>query len=135
MATINGTNNNDNLSGTSGDDAIEGRNGADTLSGLGGRDKLKGGNGNDVLYGGNHADTLIGGDGRDTFVFSQSGLFDTIKDFDPVKDTIVFQFDGIVGASWNNTTDMLSVVYEDLPGDPVVLIDGGGFTFDNFVFG
>lgn len=123
------------INGTAGNDTLKGGKGADTLMGLGGSDTLKGGKGNDVLIGGSQADTLVGGAGRDTFIFSQSGDPDTIKDFDPDKDTIVFQFDGVTGASWDDDTSLLSVVPGGLPGDPVVLIKGGGFDFDALIFG
>ncbi len=74
MATIHGTNFNDNdidkpkLVGTNGDDSIQGYAGNDILSGLGGKDYLDGGANNDVLDGGADNDTLYGGVGQDYLV-------------------------------------------------------------------
>ncbi|NJK69438.1 MAG: calcium-binding protein [Microcoleus sp. SU_5_3] len=74
MATINGTNFNDNgidkkkLVGTNADDSIYGYAGNDILSGLGGNDYLDGGFNNDVLDGGAGNDTLYGGVGYDYLV-------------------------------------------------------------------
>ncbi len=74
MATINGTNFNDNgidkkkLVGTYGDDSIYGYAGNDILSGLGGNDYLDGGFNNDVLDGGVGNDTLYGRAGFDYLV-------------------------------------------------------------------
>ena len=74
IATILGTEGNDNLAGTEGNDVIVGLGGNDTIDGKGGNDlicggagadNLSGGNGNDTLYGGAGADVLSGGPGRD----------------------------------------------------------------------
>jgi Ca2+-binding RTX toxin-like protein len=71
MATINGTNFNDNgidkpmLVGTNEADSIYGKAGNDILSGLGGNDYLEGGIGNDQLYGGIGNDDLRGEAGND----------------------------------------------------------------------
>ena len=76
MATINGTNFNDNntnnggefrpsLIGTNQADSIFGKAGNDILSGLGGNDYLEGGTGNDKLYGGTGNDDLRGEAGND----------------------------------------------------------------------
>ncbi|MEH2369687.1 Ig-like domain-containing protein, partial [Nostoc sp.] len=64
--TLNGTNNNDNLTGTSGNDIINGLNAQDTISGNAGNDNLVGENGDDSLSGGTGNDTLLGGNGQDT---------------------------------------------------------------------
>ncbi len=75
IATILGTEGNDNLAGTEGNDVIVGLGGNDTIDGKGGNDlicggtgadNLSGGNGNDTLYGGAGADVLSGGPGRDS---------------------------------------------------------------------
>jgi Ca2+-binding RTX toxin-like protein len=72
MATIHGTNFNDNgidqqqLVGTTGDDSIFGYAGNDILWGLGGSDHLYGGANNDVLDGGINNDVLDGEAGNDT---------------------------------------------------------------------
>jgi Ca2+-binding RTX toxin-like protein len=70
MATINGTNGNDNLIGTANSDLINGKAGQDLLRGRGGNDTLKGGLGNDTLNGNNGNDILEGNFGADLFVGS-----------------------------------------------------------------
>lgn len=59
MATINGTNGDDNRNGTDEDDAIYGLAGNDTLNGGRGADTLDGGSGSDLLQGGYEYDTYI----------------------------------------------------------------------------
>jgi Ca2+-binding RTX toxin-like protein len=83
------------IKGTSENDYLRGGKGSDTISGLAGDDTIRGGKGNDVIISGGGEDTLYGGNGKDTFYFSQigpNGTYDTIKDFDPREDTIVWQF-------------------------------------------
>jgi RTX calcium-binding nonapeptide repeat (4 copies)/Spondin_N len=106
--TINGTDDNDNLTGTKQDDLIkggagddrlygglgndklvggvgadtlEGGNGNDALYGDEGNDTLRGGNGDDVLFGGTGFNRLTGGAGGDVFKLSAGIGFDTITDF------------------------------------------------------
>ena len=66
VATIVGTENDDNLVGTSGPDVIVGLGGDDTIRGRGGRDIICGGPGNDTILGNGGADTLFGEDDDDT---------------------------------------------------------------------
>lgn len=65
MATITGTDGNDNLIGTSSDDQI---------TGLAGDDTLTGGQGNDLLYGGLGSNTYVfsKGDGADDWVYANN---------------------------------------------------------------
>ncbi len=72
MATIKGTNGNDNLNGTNGRDEMNGLEGNDVLSGQGGNDDIEGGLGIDVLFGGNGDDFLEGNKGTD-FMFGENG--------------------------------------------------------------
>ena len=65
MATIQGNNNNNNLTGGSGSDEIDGKGGNDKLYGKGGQDTLYGQDGQDSLYGGDGQDILYGADGND----------------------------------------------------------------------
>jgi len=65
IATIVGTNGNDNMQGTPGDDVILGLGGNDTIYGGGGNDRICGGNGADKLYGNTGNDRLDGGAGND----------------------------------------------------------------------
>ena len=65
--------------GTERDDDIVGTAKADVIVGRGGRDIINGGRGNDVL---------TGGDGNDTFVFSARSDMDTIVDFTHGEDMI-----------------------------------------------
>ena len=75
LATIAGTDGNDNLTGTPGDDIIAAGDGNDTVDGGGGNDlicggegddDLSGGGGNDIVNGDAGADNLGGGGGNDT---------------------------------------------------------------------
>jgi Ca2+-binding RTX toxin-like protein len=68
MATITGTENNDNLLGSSVNDEIEGLAGNDVLDGGGGNDKIEGGDGLDVLIGGDGNDFLEGNKGNDIMI-------------------------------------------------------------------
>jgi Ca2+-binding RTX toxin-like protein len=75
---------NDTYLGHSGADIVNGGDGSDTLQGMGGKDRLDGGAG---------SDTLTGGAGADSFVFTARPLkkaFDTITDFDPNGDRLLF---------------------------------------------
>jgi Ca2+-binding RTX toxin-like protein len=65
VATIVGTEGNNNLIGTPGDDVIAGLGGDDRIDGKGGNDLICGGVGNDSLDGGDGEDILVGGDGND----------------------------------------------------------------------
>jgi Ca2+-binding RTX toxin-like protein len=65
MATIIGTEGNDNRIGTFENDTISGLGGNDTLKGGFGNDQLFGGFGDDQLFGENGNDTLFGSSGRD----------------------------------------------------------------------
>ena len=110
MATIFGTNGNNNINGTvrddyidarggndtvranSGDDEVYGGSGNDKLAGDNGDDYLDGGIGNDTLNGGFNDDTYVGGAGRDKFGWAVGGAFtdssDTILDFQQGSDKI-----------------------------------------------
>jgi Ca2+-binding RTX toxin-like protein len=70
MATILGTDGNDNLRGTTKSDFIDGKAGQDKLRGRGGNDTLNGGTGNDTLNGGAGNDILEGNSDADLFVGS-----------------------------------------------------------------
>jgi Ca2+-binding RTX toxin-like protein len=65
------------------------------IEGGAGDDVIIGGGGNDVIIGGAGADNLFGGAGADRFVFnrgdSTASAMDTINDFTPGQDLLVFQ--------------------------------------------
>jgi len=80
LATIVGTDDDNQLFGTSGDDVIVGAKGNDVIYGNGGNDlicgnsgadELYGGAGNDTIYGGNGKDLIVGGAGNDTMIGDQ----------------------------------------------------------------
>ena len=60
---------------------IEGGRGNDVLIGSVGNDVLRGMGGNDTLHGKGGEDVFYGGAGRDSFVFSETGKWDSIKDW------------------------------------------------------
>jgi len=72
VATITGTEGNDNLVGTEGNDIIRGLGGNDTIDGRGGNDRICGDRGNDNLLGGDGLDILDGGP-DDDIVDGQTG--------------------------------------------------------------
>jgi Ca2+-binding RTX toxin-like protein len=74
MATITGTDGNDNIFGTADADTITAGAGDDTLNGANGNDLVEGGAGNDRLEPGDQGnDTLMGGDGNDLFFLVSPG--------------------------------------------------------------
>lgn len=88
--------------GTDADDILVGNSGANRLQGLGGKDILSGGAGMDILIGGDGADRLTGGEGADLFWFDKLGSAadrDSITDFAPGSDRLVFIADGFAGLS------------------------------------
>lgn len=68
MATVNGTNGNDNLTGTAAADRLYGRRGNDTLDGGAGLDTLHGGTGNDTYLVNEDGDAIIDTGGVDTVI-------------------------------------------------------------------
>ncbi len=86
---VNGTHADDLMIGKKGDDKFKAKAGDDTLFGKAGNDKLHGQNGNDTLNGGTGHDKLWGEKGQDSFVFDTVATQDTLKDFNPVDDTIL----------------------------------------------
>ena len=99
MATIPGTNGDDELTGTEDNDLIRGFRGDDTITGEGGNDQIKGGGGDDLIDAGNGSDTVRGGTGNDTI--TGGGDNDDLRGGDDV-DTIIINQLGTAGV--NNTT-------------------------------
>jgi Ca2+-binding RTX toxin-like protein len=100
LGDLNGTGNNskNTIIGNDGANTLSGLNGQDALLGEGGNDILRGGGENDGLNGGPGIDTLNGGDGKDRFFYeSPSEGGDTIQDYLPKKDTLVFSSEGFDG--------------------------------------
>lgn len=110
VENLTGGEGNDLLHGSFGDNVIHGGPGHDAIYGVdrslmsGSNDQLYGDAGNDVLGGGSGNDTLSGGVDHDTFLFGESPDsiegFDTIIDYEPTVDTLVFQFGETGPASW-----------------------------------
>ncbi|NND03773.1 MAG: hypothetical protein HKN91_13405 [Acidimicrobiia bacterium] len=77
VATIVGTDGNDELVGSPLDDVIVGLGGRDRIEGGGGNDIICGGPGNDRIFGGTGRDVLYGGAGKDRLFgsFGQDALF------------------------------------------------------------
>lgn len=98
---------NDQIFAAAGDDRLWGGDGHDIVSGGGGRDIIRAGSGNDRITGGYHNDLLSGGPGRDTFVFLANHGRDIITDFDPNRDTLLLNIDGLDYSSlrWGTTDD------------------------------
>ena len=112
MATINGTEGNDNLIGTVDNDGISGFGGNDFIAGDSGDDTLLGGAGNDTIYGdggndwvsgGAGNDSVSGSGGQDDIVFHEFGTAnaDTVSNFATAWDMLRFDgsaFSGLGGA-------------------------------------
>ena len=149
-----GGNASDRLHAQGGDDTVYGNNGADTLKGSLGNDQLYGGRQDDVLigaegadqlWGGKGADRLIGGvgndllhggSGADRFVFEPPWGADTIMDFDPAQDALVFKYPGL---------DFDALTITALPGGhasirlgissiELVGVDAASLGADDFIF-
>lgn len=92
--TLRGNVGDDKISGGLGQDTIYGGAGSDTLFGADdtSEDMLYGGDGNDVIH--IKGDIATGGAGSDTFVIHDG--ISTIKDFDPLEDTLNFANIGTV---------------------------------------
>jgi len=102
--TLTGTATDEKLDGGSGDDSLSagegadvlvGGAGADTMDGGTGIDSLSGGDGGDRVVGGGGDDILAGGRGADLFVFGPAFGHDTLIDFKPGEDDILFQGAGV----------------------------------------
>lgn len=78
-----------------GTDTIHGGGGGDLIFNGPGSDRVTGGAGNDTIWGGPGGDTLTGGANADEFRFVAGNGTDTITDFDPGTDMIVFEIAGI----------------------------------------
>lgn len=114
--------------------------GVDELFGTSQNDVLSGLGGDDVLFGGEGDDTLDGGDDFDTAIF-EGGLADhkisftggpgaTVASFDTVADVIALGgSDTLIGIETLEFDDATL----DL-GDPVFLVDDGGFIIGSFLF-
>ncbi len=94
----NGTGNNLNnlITGNRFNNMLIGGLGNDHLRGMEGNDQLLGGSGDDWLNGGMGTDMLTGGAGRDRFMISAApgAGNDTLVDFNPADDTILFSNSG-----------------------------------------
>ena len=73
MATINGTDNPEDLIGGAEDDVLNALGGKDRLYAKGGNDTLYGGEGNDLLDGMEGADVMFGGSGNDIYRVDEAG--------------------------------------------------------------
>lgn len=133
---LRGGDGNDNLDGGSGNDRIHAGIGDDTLDGGSGNDRLHGGDGNDtidggdgwdIIEGGEGNDTLTGGAGNDYFYFTIDDGTDTITDFEPGKDILLFE---------DAEADEVEVSYKDGNtivqfGHTTVILQGVDATHDN----
>ena len=121
MATINGSNSDDDLNGTSSNDRINGGDGNDTLRGGAGNDELIGGDGDDSITAGDGNDNVSGGEGDDTIV--GGGDNDNLNGGDG-SDRFVITF-GSSGV--NNTT-----VNGNSGGDDTDVLDLSGLLKDGY---
>jgi Ca2+-binding RTX toxin-like protein len=127
MATLTGTNGNNNLGpgpgsendsilGLGGSDSLYGGEGNDTLSGGSGSDRLYGGNGDDYFIEGNDnasgTDSIFGGAGNDTVDYSASsaainanlsGATDTVNPVGNSDTDTLVGVENIIGSNLNDT--------------------------------
>jgi Ca2+-binding RTX toxin-like protein len=92
MATVTGTNANNNLSGTTSDDVMYGLDGDDSLSGLAG---------NDTIYGGAGADKMTGSTGNDVY-YLDTTLDVIVENLNEGTDTVVANVGYTLGANVEN---------------------------------
>ena len=94
--------------------AITGGAGNDTLTGNTAKDTIVGGAGDDIITGGTGIDTLTGGDGLDTFAYTAGNAGITgaekIMDFSLTLGGDKLDFNGVVAAIGDQTTDVTSVI-------------------------
>jgi Ca2+-binding RTX toxin-like protein len=97
---------------------LDGDAGDDELFGGDGGDSLDGGQGNDTLTGGKGEDRLIGGSGDDTFIFGRRSGADTVMDFSPGEDLLMFD-----DALWTGslTTEQVLARFGDDSSDAVMI--------------
>src|SRR5262245_49505813 len=149
-ATINGTDEEDNLVGLTGTNNLQGFGGNDTLASGSGDDVLDGGDGNDRLAGENGNDQLYGGSGNDTLDGEKGdGLLDGGRGNDNLSGGLgndIYQFGLVAGTDrimdykvGNDHIRLIegltlaspSGVVSDVNGDSVLdttltLVDGAG---------
>jgi len=115
---LSGRNGADTLTGGGESDALDGDAGDDELFGGDGGDSLDGGQGNDTLTGGKGEDRLIGGSGDDTFIFGRRSGADTVMDFSPSEDLLMFD-----DALWTGslTTEQVLARFGDDSSDAVMI--------------
>jgi Ca2+-binding RTX toxin-like protein len=95
------------------------------LEGGGGNDTLIGGAGNDDLTGGVNSDNLTGSAGNDRFIYTAiNHRIDTINDFTPGQDTLVFSASGFGGGLTVGT----------LPATQFVLGTASADSSDRFIY-
>lgn len=83
---------NDTIEGGAGNDKLEGGAGNDRMVGGAGDDYFLGGNGDDILYFGEGKDRASGGEGKDLFGYdAYDTMVDTISDFEPSEDELLFK--------------------------------------------
>ncbi len=88
------------------------------LEGSGGNDTLIGGSGNDDLTGGVNSDNLTGGTGADRFIYTAiNHRNDTISDFTPGQDLLVFSASGFGGGLTVGVLDAGQFVLGTSAGD------------------
>lgn len=129
IATITGTEGNDNLVGTEGNDIIRGLGGNDTIDGRGGNDRICGDRGNDNLLGGNGIDILDGGP-DDDIVDGQSGN-DIILEAPGSDDVLVgpaFNPEGVQTLDEVSFTNAVNSISLDLTSGQQQVVDKNGNT-------
>jgi hypothetical protein len=99
---------------------------------------LTGGSGDDVLVGGS-GDTLSGGAGHDRFVSNRPFGLETVNDFSPVDDTIVFDktlfssFDSVMSHAKQSGTSVL-ITYDNADVVTLKNVSLTSLTAADFVF-
>jgi len=99
--------------------------GIENLTGSGFADSLVGDGNANRLAGEQGNDTLTGGSGADTFVFSETGYYDTITDFQDTIDMIE------ISAGANSFGDL---VITNSSGDALISYAGGSILLESFNF-
>ena len=139
MATITGTNGDDEINPGQSDPSLQTTSGDDTVDGSNGNDTIDGGAGNDTLTGGQGSDTVSGGAGNDVITNSSTsnGDFDALFGGDGVDTITVGSGNGDAYIDGGDGDDIIDLGNTSSSGSTILNISSGvgNDTVTGFNFG